>query len=139
MSLPGNYLDGRSHAGKAVMLQRDAHHLVFTDGVHTHRYLAHAVTFQAGASGLPDQLQLPDGGVIEVASAYRCQQLTGACRWLPACWSGCNRLALAAAALACCWSQARCGLAIVMACPGLPAKPLAAHQRLSSKPWPRQP
>lgn len=76
MSLPGNYLDGRSHAGKAVMLQRDAHHLVFTDGVHTHRYLAHAVTFQAGASGLPDQLQLPDGGVIEVASAYGCQQLT---------------------------------------------------------------
>jgi Zn-dependent protease with chaperone function len=76
MSLPGNYLDGRSHAGKAVMLQRDAHHLVFTDGVHTHRYPAHSVKFLAGASGLPDQLQLPDGGVIEVASAYGCQHLT---------------------------------------------------------------
>ena len=77
MSLPGNYLDGRSQVGKAVMLQRNVHHLVFTDGVHTHRYAARDVSFQPGRAGRPDRLQLPDGGVIEVACAYQCQQLTG--------------------------------------------------------------
>jgi hypothetical protein len=59
------------------MLQRDAHHLVFTDGVHTHRYPAREVEFEAGLPGLPDKLQLPDGGVIEVASEYRSRHLAG--------------------------------------------------------------
>ncbi|RQO72768.1 hypothetical protein DBR44_10580 [Aquitalea sp. FJL05] len=77
MSLPGSYMDGRSPVSRAVMLQRDAHHLVFTDGVHTHRYLAREVEFEAGLPGLPDKLQLPDGGVIEVASEYRCRHLSG--------------------------------------------------------------
>ncbi len=77
MSLPGNYMDGRSPVARAVMLQRDAHHLVFTDGVHTHRYPAREVEFEAGLPGLPDKLQLPDGGVIEIASDYRSRHLAG--------------------------------------------------------------
>lgn len=116
MSLPGNYLDGRSQIGKAVMLQRNVHHLVFTDGVHTHRYPAREVSFHPGRAGRPDRLQLPDGGIIEVASAYQCQQLTGhlplAARLLEGlrrCWPQ-LRLAGLLLLLLACWFGYRNGL-----------------------------
>ncbi len=77
MSLPGSYLDGRSPVPRPVMLERDHHQLVFTDGVKTHRYPAGQVDFETGLPGLPDKLRLPDGGVIEVAQQHRCRHMAG--------------------------------------------------------------
>ena len=80
MSMQGRYQDGHTPTVRAVMLQRDVHTLVFTDGVQTHRYPVREIAFQPGQADLPDRLQLPDGGIIEVAQTAHCQQL---CNSLP--------------------------------------------------------